>query len=278
LKNPAFGDSLAFNYLPSLDYPDAYNNQFGAGFTVSSSTGKVVDHYSWGPITTVTMSTSTTIVPADTTIVRPPFDVEQLPDGELSDSETGEIVISQLPESYSNSEDPAAWIADSLTYYTQASSDNANATVVNSKTSNSTGSMSSARCSTTKGVENCVSFSFVTDEAFRVNVRIFDHLGHFVNQYNQEVSQEEFNKLTGSYTSNEVCTDKTGTGTIAASVKMYPVSKNGRKLGTGAYIYQISLVEYPQPHCVNVGGEQSYLPGEYRRTEYKQTRGFRRVD
>ena len=99
-----------------------------------------------------------------------------------------------------------------------------------------------------------------------------------MNQYNQEVSQEEFNKLTGSYTPNEICSDKTGTGTIAASVKMYPVSKDGRKLGTGAYIYQISLVEYPQPHCVNVGGEQSFMPGEYRRTEYKQTRGFRRVE
>ena len=278
LKNPAFGDSLAFNYIPSPDFPDAYNNQFHTDFTVFSATGKLVDHYSWGPVTTVTMSTSTTIVPADTTIVRPPFDVDQLPNGELSDRETGEIIISQLPESYSNSEDPAAWIADSLVYYTTASPDNPHATVLNSKTSNSPGSMSEARCSATNGVENCVSFNFVTDEAFRVNIRIFDHLGHFVNQYNQEVSQEEFNKLTGSYTPNEICSDKTGTGTIAASVKMYPVSKDGRKLGTGAYIYQISLVEYPQPHCVNVGGEQSFMPGEYRRTEYKQTRGFRRVE
>lgn len=278
LKNPAFGDSLAFNYIPSPDFPDAYNNQFHTDFPVFSATGKLVDHYSWGPVTTVTMSTSTTIVPADTTIVRPPFDVDQLPNGELSDRETGEIIISKLPESYSNSEDPAAWIADSLVYYTTASPDNPHATVLNSKTSNSPGSMSEARCSATNGVENCVSFNFVTDEAFRVNIRIFDHLGHFVNQYNQEVSQEEFNKLTGSYTPNEICSDKTGTGTIAASVKMYPVSKDGRKLGTGAYIYQISLVEYPQPHCVNVGGEQSFMPGEYRRTEYKQTRGFRRVE
>ena len=55
----------------------------------------------------MTMSSSTTIVPADTTIVRPPFDVDQLDNGELSDDETGEIVISTLPESYSNSEDPA---------------------------------------------------------------------------------------------------------------------------------------------------------------------------
>ncbi len=281
LKNPAFGDSLTFNYIPSVDYPDAYNTQFGAGMIVSSVTGKVVDSYSWGPITTVTMSSSTTIVPADTTIVRPPFDVNQLDDGELDDDETGEIVISPLPESYANSEDPAQWIADSLQYYTEAGSGNTTGSIINSKTKkngNTTGSMTEGRCSTTKGVENCVSFSFVTDEAFRVNVRIFDHLGHFVNQYNQELSQDEFNKLTDSYTADGVCSSKTGTGSIAASVKMYPVSKSGRKLGTGAYIYQISLVEYPQPHCVNVGGEQSYLPGEYRRTEYKQTRGFRRVD
>ena len=68
-----------------------------------------------------------------------------------------------------------------------------------------------------------------------------------------------------------------GTGTIAASVKMYPVSKNGRKLGTGAYIYQISLIEFPQPHCTKVGEDWQFSEGTYRRTEYKQTRGFRRI-
>ena len=62
-----------------------------------------------------------------------------------------------------------------------------------------------------------------------------------------------------------------------ASVKTYPVAQDGRKLGTGVYIYQMSLVEYPQKHCVNIGGEQTPMDGEYKRTEYKQSRGFRRI-
>ena len=118
----------------------------------------------------------------------------------------------------------------------------------------------------------------MTDQAFTATIRVFDHLGHFVSQYTQGLTADQFNKITNSNTTEEgICSDKVGTGKIAASVKTYPVSKDGRKLGTGAYIYQISLVEFPQPHCVKIGDEQSYMPGEYRRTEYKQTRGFRRI-
>ena len=231
------------------------------------------------------MSQTTTIVPADTTIDRPPFDDSRLPSGELSDKQTGEIVVSVLPPSYANAEDQGAWIADSLKHYTQAPSIGGDgkpvpgSSIINSTTGGAASSNATALCGTdAAGTENCVSFSFITDEAFRVNVRIFDHLGHFVNQYNQELSTEQFNAITGSYAPTDCSLiPDTTMGTIAASVKMYPVSKNGRKLGTGAYIYQISLIEFPQPHCTNVGGELNWSAGTYRRTEYKQTRGFRRI-
>ncbi len=286
IKNPAKGDSLAFNFPPSeVDGASAMNRFYSANnFQIFSATLKAVDTYSWGPVTSISMGSSTTIVPADNTIDRPPFDVGQLDSGELPNDATGEIIIAPLPDSYANSDNPNQWIVDSLDSYIKApenGSASSSQLVVNSKTkknSGSTGAASDSRCATSNGVENCVSFSFVTDQAFTATVRVFDHLGHFVSQYTQGLTTEQFNKITNSNTTEEgVCTDKVGTGRIAASVKTYPVSKDGRKLGTGAYIYQMSLVEFPQPHCVNIGGEQSYLPGEYRRTEYKQTRGFRRI-
>lgn len=284
-KNPAKGDSLAFNFPPSEANSLSAMNRFYSpnNFQIFSASLKPVDKYSWGPVTSISMGTSTVVVPADNTIERPPFDIGQLGGGELSNDATGEIIISPLPDSYANSENPSQWIADSLKYYTEAPGSGtspASQLVVNSKTKKNggtTGDVSEARCATSNGVENCVSFSFVTDQAFTATIRVFDHLGHFVSQYTQGLSLEQFNAITKSNAPDSICTDKVGTGRIAASVKTYPVSKDGRKLGTGAYIYQISLVEFPQPHCVNIGGEQSYLPGEYRRTEFKQTRGFRRI-
>lgn len=284
-KNPAKGDSLAFNFPPSEPSSPSAMNRFNSpnNFQIFSASLKPVDKYSWGPVTSISMGTSTVVVPADNTIERPPFDIGQLGGGELSNDATGEIIISPLPDSYANSDNPSQWIADSLKYYTEAPGSGtspASQLVVNSETKKNggtTGDVSEARCATSKGVENCVSFSFVTDQAFTATIRVFDHLGHFVSQYTQGLSLEQFNAITKSNAPDSICTDKVGTGRIAASVKTYPVSKDGRKLGTGAYIYQISLVEFPQPHCVNIGGEQSYLPGEYRRTEFKQTRGFRRI-
>ncbi len=285
-KNPARGDSLTFNYLPTEADNSPLNNKFYNPnlFQIVSKTGRPVASYKWGPVTSMSMGSTTTIVPSDPTIERPDFDIDKLGSGELSDRETGEILIADLSQSedYLTAENQGQWISKNLNSFIQApggSSSTQGLQVINSSTNGALSSSASdvSRCATSNGVENCVSFSFVTDEAFRVNIRIFDHLGHFVGQYNQELSVEEFNKITNSQSSNGVCTDKVGAGKIAASVKMYPVSQDGRKLATGAYIYQVSLIEFPQPHCVLVDGEQQYMEGEYRRTEYKQVRGYRRV-
>ena len=288
LRNPAKGDSLSFNFPFSEDHRESSMNRFFSAnnFAIYSKALKAVDTYSWGPVTKVAKNTSTSIIPADTTIDRPPFDVSTLDGGELADDQTGEIIIVPLPADYANAEDQSAWIAQNMDAYSKAPGGDAavaGQVVLNSRTkgsSGATGTVDNARCATVGGVENCVSFSFVTDQAFRVTVRVFDHLGHFVNQYSQELSTAQFNAITNSnVTSDEECLAKPAdqTGNIVASVKTYPVAKDGRKLGTGAYIYQVSLVEYPQKHCVNIGGDQTAMDGEYKRTEYKETRGFRRI-
>ena len=285
LKNPVKGDSLAFNFPPSdVDGSSAMNRFYSTNnFQIFSATLKPVDTYSWGPVTKIAKNSSTTVIPADTTIDRPPFDNSTLDKGKLGDKQTGEIIITPLPIDYSNAENQSEWIKNNIDKYSKAPGGDASPdgqVVINSKTNSNGGGVDNSRCATVGGVENCVSFAFVTDQAFRVTVRVFDHLGHFVNQYSQELSREEFNKITNSnVNSDEECLTKpeTQTGSIVASVKTYPVAQDGRKLGTGVYIYQMSLVEYPQKHCVNIGGEQTPMDGEYKRTEYKQSRGFRRI-
>lgn len=284
-KNPGRGDSLTFNYIPTdPENLELVNNRFFKEnlFSISATNGATVDHYSWGPITSMSTASSTTVIPADTTIDRPPFDDSKLDKGELSDSQTGEIIVTPLPADIATAENRSQWIAENLKKYSQAPGDGSapeGQVVINSKTNKTASTVDNARCATSNGTENCVSFSFVTDQAFRVTVRVFDHLGHFVSQYSQEMTPEQFNKVSGSYATNNSCNgiSLNGSGFIAASVKTYPVSQNGRKLGTGAYIYQISLIEYPQPHCFMAGDDVQLSEGEYRRTEYKQTRGFRRI-
>lgn len=288
LKNPVKGDSLAFNFPPNdlIDASSKFNRFYSANnFQIFSAAGKVVDTYkNWGPVLKIANNSSTTIIPTDETIDRPPFDNSKLKKGELSENQTGEIIISKFPvkeDSISESE----WMAKILDKYSKAPKNNEKPEegrfVLNSQTNGAAGEIKNSLCSTSENnQENCVSFAFVTDQAFRVTIRVFDHLGHFVNQYSQELSLEQFNAITNSNVkTDEECTTKpeTQSGRIVASVKTYPVSKDGRKLGTGAYIYQMSLVEFPQKHCLNIDGEQTPMDGEYKRTEYKQTRGFRRI-
>ena len=35
--------------------------------------------------------------------------------------------------------------------------------------------------------------------------------------------------------------------------------QTGRKLATGPYIYQVSIIQKPMDHCVNVNGSQTYM-------------------
>ncbi len=238
--------------------------------------------------------------------------------GDLANNATGEIVVTPLPPEYAN--DPTIWMTtpgncgnasngrELSQYECWAKSpegsqvgggvfgdikgttpDGGRFNFVQSGTSNATdenGGYTRCYTSAATGDESCAGISFITDQAFTINIRVFDHLGHFVTQYNESIDAEAMNKINqaaGSVPDN--CQDANSnvigpgvaSGFVLANVKMYPVAQNGRKIATGPYIYQVSLIEIPFPHCVNLGG-QMFMPGEYKRTQFTMTRGFRRVE
>jgi len=303
LLNPALNDSLAFNYSATTD---GYvgNNKFtysNASVAITSAAGKAVVVYEWGPVTKISIGSVTTIIPTDNSIDRPIFDNKTLPSGELANDQTGEIVISPLPSDYVS--DPDNWLDANLANWTSTSVGAGSGSVSGSTASDANGRFTFLQSSTTDATnasggvtrcyndgteESCMSIAFVTDEPFQINVRVFDNLGHFVSQYTESMSEAALtqivaaNSTTVQYGCSNTATNFAGkgvtSGRVIATVKMYPVSQNGRKISTGPYIYQVSLIEYPFEHCVNLGGQQTYLPGEYRRTQFSMTRGYRRVE
>lgn len=305
LLNPALNDSLAFNYSATTEGYFGYNRftYFDASKEIKSAAGKAVVTYEWGPVTKISIGSVTTILPTDASIDRPVFDNKTLPTGELADDQTGEIIISPLPSDYVN--DPEGWLKNNLGPWTSTSVGVGSGSVSGSTASDANGRFTFLQSSTTDATnasggvtrcyndgkdESCTSLAFVTDEPFQINVRVFDNLGHFVSQYTESMSEAALkqvvaaNSTTVAYgcskTENNVPIyyDAVTSGRVLATVKMYPISQNGRKMSTGPYIYQVSLIEYPFEHCVNLGGQQTYLPGEYRRTQFSMTRGYRRVE
>jgi hypothetical protein len=126
-----------------------------------------------------------------------------------------------------------------------------------------------------------------------VNVRVFDHLGHFVSQYNKSVSAEDFTKAlakANGASSRTSCGESkvvnpgnalfpNGSGAMLVAVKMYPVSQDGRKLGTGPYIYQMSVIKEEYEYCYMQGGTTpSYSYMRYQRTSETYRRGYRRLN
>ncbi|MDR1759288.1 MAG: fibro-slime domain-containing protein [Fibrobacter sp.] len=237
--------------------------------------------------------------------------------GNLANNATGEIVVTPLPSEYVN--DPSIWMSTPgdcgnldgrrLSQYecwakspvgslieggmfgeTKGNgSDGGRFNFVQSGTSNATDANGGyTRCYTdaATGDESCAGIAFITTQAFSINIRVFDHLGHFVTQYSESLDGAAIDKINQAQPSQpDNCVDPAtmdtypgvASGYVLANVKMYPVAQNGRKMATGPYIYQVSLIEKPTPHCVNVGGMQTFLPGEYKRTQFSMTRGFRRV-
>ena len=148
------------------------------------------------------------------------------------------------------------------------------------------------RCFTAGGNESCVGYAFTTTQPFKVNIRVFDHLGHFVSQYNKSVSAEDFTKAlekangSAAHTScgeSKVVNPGTslfpnGSGAMLVSVKMYPVTQEGRKLGTGPYIYQMTVIKEEYEYCYMQGGTTpSYSYMRYQRTSETYRRGYRRL-
>ncbi|NLG39508.1 MAG: fibro-slime domain-containing protein [Fibrobacter sp.] len=311
--NPQNGDLLSFNF--STEATSEARNRFSytnPDLTIISTTGKTVGSYYWG-FGKLIMSVETEIMPTDSTIDRPKFDNDKLlneiplVDDQLPLNATGEIIVSALPLEYAQNPVITKWIEDHPEYTSAPSGNGGTAgSLVNGGLDPVTGrfafvqsyntaasskdSPAETRCYVDgNGTESCTSLSFLTGQPFRINVRVFDHLGHFVSQYNETITKEAMNAILNTPPSpagQTQCTDNltstmypaVASGYAVINVKMYPVSQSGRKVATGPYIYQVALIEQPNKHCVNFGGTQNFVDEPYKRTHFTMKRGYRRIN
>ena len=66
---------------------------------------------------------------------------------------------------------------------------------------------------------------------------------------------------------------------MMVTIKMYPVSQQGRKIATGPYIYQVSIIKEHYVYCAYMGGGGfQYIDAPYQRSFFTTTRGYRRTD
>ena len=121
--------------------------------------------------------------------------------------------------------------------------------------------------------ESCTSISYPVAGPFRLNVRVFDHLGHFVSQYQQVVTEDMLHKALREETHPGSCSKPLygATGAAWITVKMYPVSQNGRWLATGPYIYQVTFVQEEYSHCLvrNDNPQDNNLPYDRSNDTYR---------
>lgn len=143
--------------------------------------------------------------------------------------------------------------------------------------SNLDGSMkvSPTRCVTDKNDNvNCMSFTFDVKQPFKINVTVFDHLGHFITQYKESISEQEFRYATqatalgtSDVASSEACKEVNGTsvnygdanaltnnGYLKVSVNLYPFSQTGRRIGNGVYILKVDRIDEEFVGCINASG------------------------
>jgi fibro-slime domain len=299
------GDELAFNFPSDDPTVEGYNwnskMKYGnVPFSIASKGGKTVDGFpaEWGPIT-LNVKPKTVLVPQDNSIDRPDFDAQAQEltglagSSGLPDAATGEMFLVALPAV--TGQDPLTLSDEQIEQYTAAPAiDGSNAGLNPMTTPMAYKSpLGGPRCFTADNNESCVSYAFTTTQPFKVNVRVFDHLGHFVSQYNQSVSAEEFTKALEKANGSAALTScgeskvvnpgtnllPKGSGAMLVSVKMYPVSQDGRKLGTGPYIYQMSVIKEEYEYCYMQGGTTpSYSYMRYQRTSETYRRGYRRLN
>ena len=68
-----------------------------------------------------------------------------------------------------------------------------------------------------------------------------------------------------------------GVAEMMVTIKMYPISQQGRKLGTGPYIYQVSIIKEHYQYCAYMGGRATqFVDAPYQRASYTTTRGYLR--
>jgi len=281
------GDGLAFNFFAKPEEEDRYVGVWndymvinGQPFKITSTSGKSVEGFpeEWARAS-FSVEYEEVSVPQDKKINRPDFGEKSkiLTDvagsGELSPTATGELQLYAIP--VLPGQDPMNMSQADMMKYAAAG---AEGTVTKTGKGLPPGQ---ALCFKENEVESCVSYAFTTTQPFRVNVRVFDHLGHFVSQYNQQMTEKEFYEALDKAGSGGVCQGGVkahGSGAMLVAMKLYPVSQTGRKLATGPYIYQVTIVRENAKPCYMVQGvTPQLLDQNYSRTSETHTRGYHRI-
>lgn len=276
------GDALAFNYTGvegSENMVYSYWNTHA--IDIVSSSGKKVEGFpeDWAKVM-LTVKYEEKPVQQDNSINRPDFTEQSKELTNLAGSDglpkdaTGELKIIPITMDMVDGADPNSISAADQIALVKDPSKGVFATYKGKGEKN-------GLCNEVGGVDPCVGFNFLTMQAFRVNVRVFDHMGHFVSQYTQEMDDKEFAAaLDGAGKQGENCSatnELHGTGAMLVSMKMYPVSQDGRKLATGPYIYQVTIVRKNGTYCAIQGGEPTEVEFIYSRTSESSTRGYHRT-
>ena len=316
------GDMIAFNYpiAPSDVANEAYNvwstmmfldlDSDGVKetpFYVTSKAGKTVESFpsEWAS-TKLIVNPTTVIDMKDTTLERPEFYVEELTakadanGGTLDPNSTGELLITPLPPEFVDGGNQNGWLEEHWNEITGAptgagghatsAKEGTGAKIKNDNgVQGDNGTPVMGRCyADDKGTESCSSISFRTSQPFQANVRVFDHLGHFISQYTESVKDPEVFRQMVSGTpvllNSNVCfadngdaVATSGVAEMMVTIKMYPISQQGRKLGTGPYIYQVSIIKEHYRYCAYMGGGATqFVDAPYQRASYTTTRGYLR--
>jgi len=135
---------------------------------------------------------------------------------------------------------------------------------------------------------NCLNFSLVAKQPFRLTVTVYDQLGNFVTQYSEKIDEKEFRSVVQAPTFIEKnvsdvypsgnCRDPKGqkedfgkkdvltiNGLVKVNVNVYPFSSDGRRFGNGVYIVKIDRVDLPYEGCMNSAGNAVFIEENFMR-------------
>lgn len=233
-------------------------------------------------------SNEVVVIPPDTNIERPDFNqkLDELKasagDGKLDLDQTADLLFTEIPAG-ANPLMPKQEVVDQL------STANPPVGVTTKRTTLKAGSPSSdgGLCfedPANPGVESCPSWSFPVAGPTLINVRVYDHLGHFVSQYQQRITEKMLQDALGANPENKTCVDNNDVmhpvygdaGALLMTLKMYPISQEGRMVGTGLYLYQVTMIREEYSSCVVINGTPQWNVLDYERSATMYHIGYRR--
>jgi len=93
------------------------------------------------------------------------------------------------------------------------------------------------------GAGNCLeSIVIDVEQGFRLNVLIYDHLGNFVSQYSETVTNAEIWEIQKRSPGSSVSGEKAGNPKVRVNVQLYPRSQENRLIGNGVYITYVDFL------------------------------------